>query len=47
MEKDQRMRSDLYRATQMVLPEGEELSKVLDHETFYLRGRYGAVPNIL
>lgn len=47
VEKDPRMRSDLYRATQMVLPEGEELSKVLDHESFYLRGRYGAVPNII
>lgn len=46
VEKDRRMRSDLYRASQMVMPDGDSLPHDVDHEAFYLRGRYGSVPNV-
>mgnify|MGYP002509841796 CR=1 FL=1 len=46
VEKDRLMRSDLYRATDMVLPDGEALPPVRDPESFFLAGRYGGVPNI-
>lgn len=46
VEKDRLMRSDLYRATDMVLPDGTPMPVLSDHTDFYLSGRYGATPFI-